>query len=93
VALVVTAASGTGGLTVKIQQVDRATGNTIDLLVDGSAITATGTYGFQMALSTGAASGGVRAAVSRELPTDWQVTVAHGDSSSYTYQVNGTLLE
>jgi hypothetical protein len=91
--LVVTAASGTGGLTLKIQQVDRATGNTVDLLVDGSAITATGTYGFQMALSEATAGNGIRAASSRQLPTDWQVTVTHGDASSYTYQLNATLME
>lgn len=89
----VTAASGTGGLTLKVQQVDRDTGKTVDLLVDGSAITATGTYGFQMALSEGAAGNGIRAAASRALPTDWQVTVTHGDTSSYTYSLSATLLE
>jgi len=91
--LVVIAASGTGGLTVHIQQVDRDTGNTVDLLVDTAAITATGTYGFQMALAEGAAANGIRAAASRQLPTDWQVTVAHGDGSSYTYSLSALLLD
>jgi hypothetical protein len=93
VTLVVTAASGTGGLTLHIQQVDRATGNTIDLLVDGAAIIATGTYAFQLAPGQGVLSAGVRIAISRQLPTDWQVSVVAGDGSSYTYQLNGLLLD
>ena len=35
----VTAASGTGGLTLHIQQVDRDTGHTVDLAVDSATIT------------------------------------------------------
>jgi hypothetical protein len=91
--LIVTAASGTGGLTVHLQQVDRDSGNTADLMVDTAAITATGTFAFQMALSEGAAGNGIRAAASRQLPTDWQVTVAHGDGSSYTYSLSAVLLD
>jgi len=87
----VTAASGTGGLTLHVQQVDRDTGKTVDLLVDGSAITATGTYGFQLALSEGAAGNGIRAAASRMLPSDWQVQIVHGDGSSYTYSLSAVL--
>ena len=84
--LVVTAASGTGGLTIHIQQVDRDSGNAIDLAVDGNTITATGTFGFQMAP-------GASASTPLFLPTDWQVQVVHGDGSSYTYSLNATLLE
>ena len=93
--LVVTAASGTGGLTLHLQQVDRDTGNTIDLLVDSAAITANGTYAFQMALSEGAAAGppALRGAISRQLPTDWQCQVTHGDGSSYTYSLSAVLLD
>jgi len=86
VVLVVTAASGTGGLTIHIQQVDRDSGNAIDLAVDAAVITATGTYGFQMAPGAGSAT-------PLYLPTDFQVEVAHGDGSSYTYSLSCTLLE
>jgi len=82
----VTAASGTGGLTLHIQQVDRDSGNTIDLAVDSATITATGTYGFQMAPTANAAT-------ALYLPTDWCVKVVHGDGSSYTYSLGATLLD
>jgi hypothetical protein len=82
----VTVASGTGGLTLHIQQVDRDTGNAIDLAVDSTTVTATGTYGFQMAPGAGSAT-------PLYLPTDWQVEVVHGDASSYTYSLSATLLE
>jgi hypothetical protein len=95
----VTAASGAGGLTVHIQATDRDRGGApTDLLVDGAAITATGTYVF--VLHPFAASGtwgggpanGVRAAVSGPLPQDWRVAVAHGDGSSYTYSLTAAFL-
>ncbi len=88
----VSAASGTGGLTTKIQGKDPVSGNWIDLLADGAAILAAGTYGFELNPSAGAASGGVRAAVARHLPQEWRVTVAHGDGSNYTYSVSATLM-
>jgi|HubBroStandDraft_4_1064222.scaffolds.fasta_scaffold03234_4 hypothetical protein len=93
VVLVVTAASGSGGLTVHIQQVDRDSGNTVDLLVAGAAVTAIGTYAYQLAPGEGAAASGILVAVGRQLPTDWQVSVVAGDASSYTYQLNGLLLD
>lgn len=92
VVLSVTAASGTGGLTLKISGQDPTSGNYFDLLVDGSAVTATGTYAFEVNPSDGAAAQGVRAAVSRHLPSAFRVTVTHGDSSSYTYSVTATLI-
>jgi hypothetical protein len=89
----VTAASGTGGLTVHIQATDRDTGGAAaDLLVDGTAITAIGTYLFRLSPLEAAASAGERLAVARELPVDWLVAVAHGDGSSYTYSLRATFL-
>jgi hypothetical protein len=92
VILNVTAASGTGGLTTKVQARDPISGNWIDLVADAAAILATGTYAFEVNPSAGAASGGVRAAVARHLPQEWRITVAHGDASSYTYSVSATLM-
>jgi len=91
--LIVTAASGTGGLTLHLQQVDRDTGNTVDMLVDGTAVTTTGTFAFQMAPGEGAASNGIRGAAARYLPSDWQTSIVHGDASSYTYSLSAVLLE
>jgi hypothetical protein len=36
---------------------------------------------------------GAAAASPLYLPTDWQVSVVHGDESSYTYSLSGVLLE
>jgi hypothetical protein len=89
----VTAASGAGGLTVHIQATDRDRGGAAeDLLVDGSAITGTGTYVFRLHPLEAAATAGVRVVAVRALPADWLVTVAHGDGSSYTYSLTATFL-
>lgn len=91
VMLNISAASGTGGLTLKIRGLDPVSGNFFDLLSDGAPITATGLYVFSLNPSEGAASAGVRVAVSRHLPQEWQVQVVAGDGSSYTYSVSATL--
>lgn len=91
VILNVTAASGTGGLTLHIQDLDPISGNAIDVLVDTAAITANGTYAFELNPAEGTAGNGVRIASSRRLSRDWQIKIAVGDSSSYTYSVSATL--
>jgi hypothetical protein len=88
----VTAASGTGGLTLHVREKDPISGNKLDLLVDGTPITAIGTYLFIVAPSTAPASGSVRAAVSRHMPQAWEIQVVAGDSSSYTYSISATML-
>lgn len=88
----VSAASGTGGLTVKIRATDLISGEAVELLADAAPIIATGTFAFVLHPDRGAAAHGVRIAVAGQIPRDWDVQVVHGDASSYTYSVSGELL-
>lgn len=84
----VTAGSGTGGLTLKLRGYDKASGNAAVIFQDASAITATGLYVFEIAPSIAASDSHRRAALQAYLPVVWDVQVAHGDSSSYTYSLS-----
>lgn len=90
----VTAASGTGGLTVQVRGYDPISmrlGNTpvaANLNTGGAAITATGLYLFDLGLSVGAVSAGIHDSAARFLPYNWDVNVAVGDASSYTYSLS-----
>ncbi len=88
VVLDVTAASGTGGLTVRIQGKDPVTGKYYNLNAAPTAITATGTYVYTLSPGeSNAASGDVQQRTAGALPRTWRVSVTHGDGSSYTYSV------
>lgn len=91
VILNVTAASGTGGLTVRINAVDPGSGSNVALNAAPTAVTATGTYSYAL-YPYGAATGDVTQATSFYLPRSFRVTVAVGDASSYTYSLSYTLL-
>jgi len=88
----VSAASGTGGLTVRIRAYETISGNTINLLADTAAITATGTYGFLLHPNAGAAADGIRVSRAFLLSQDWDVQISHGDASNYTYSLSAELL-
>jgi hypothetical protein len=88
----VTAASGTGGLKVIIRGYDRFSGNAVELSTGGTAITATGTYAYELYPNAAAAAGKVADAVSRELPVQWDAEVTAGDSSTYTYSLSCEVL-
>jgi hypothetical protein len=92
IALAVSVASGTGGLTLHVRGYDSTSGAAYDLLVDGAAIIATGEYVFVVQTSVGAAGAGIRATANRPLPKLWDIQIVHGDASSYTYSVNAVLL-
>jgi len=90
--LVVTAASGSGGLSVAIQGADQA-GNFVTLHTIAAAITATGTYAYELYPGVVAtAPGNLKLSWSGALPRSWRVEVTVGDSSSYTYSVNASLI-
>lgn len=85
-------AVGTGGLTVRVQE-KMPTTKYVDLLVDTAAITAVGTYMFEV--YPGAATtpnDGVRRAASRAVARTWRVTVTHADGSSWTYSVEHAVI-
>ncbi len=92
VLLNVTAASGTGGLTLTIQGKDPVSGNYYNLNANPTAITATGLTVYEVYPGVGAAGGGVTQRTSASLPRTFRVTVTHGDASSYTYSVGTSLL-
>lgn len=87
----VTAASGTGGLTVQIRGYDRVSGAAAAIAKDTAAITAAGLYVFELAPSIAAADTQRRVALAAYLPVEWDVNVVHGDGSSYTYSLSGEL--
>ena len=84
----VTAASGTGGLVIDFRFHDPITGTSKLVAGGGQAITATGTYVYQLypGVSTGA-NAGIYATASLALMAQWSVTVTHLDGSSYTYSI------
>jgi hypothetical protein len=89
VVLNVTAASGTGGLTVHIQFLDPDTNLATDLFVAPRAVTAVGQYVYNFG-QTVASNGNTD--VYGWLPSGkLQVQVIHGDASSYTYSLAGFL--
>jgi hypothetical protein len=89
VILNVTAASGTGGLSVAVW--DGIFG--VVFLSATTPATAIGVDGYELYPgSTGAVSGNLRLRVSGALPRTWQAVVTVGDASSYTYSLNYSLV-
>lgn len=88
----VTAASGTGGLQVRLNGVEPVSGVLFGMNILPTAITATGTslYLFYPAGSMLAMTPGQTAAV--PLPRSWAAQVIHGDASNYTYSLTGCYL-
>jgi hypothetical protein len=87
----VTAASGSGGLTVQIQGKDPSSGKYKQLNVNPTAVVAAGTTA--VALYPGASTtGGLAQATAQALPRTWRVVVSHGDASSYTYSLGYSLI-
>lgn len=81
----VTAASGTGGLTVRIQARDGVTVAYYNLNAAPAAITATGEYIYILYPGIGAAVGDVTQTTNGVLPKNCRIAITVGDSSSYTY--------
>ncbi len=85
--LSVTAASGTGGLTVIVRAVEPVSGAKVDLNAGGAAVTTAVKRMYEVYPSAAAASGFVQDAISRQLPGEFDVVVSHGDATSYTYSL------
>jgi len=83
----VTAASGTGGLQVRIQGRDPVIGSWRNLNAAPAAVVAVGgtIYAFYPGASTGA--GDVVQATQMALPRQWRAQVTHGDATGYTYSL------
>lgn len=90
VTLDISVASGAGGLQVRVQGIDIASGNFYSLNGAPTAIVATGTYDYEFYPGVSgvvAGSNNVNGRTSTSLPRIWRLTVTHGDASSYTYSV------
>jgi hypothetical protein len=87
----VTAASGTGGLQVKVQAKDPASGAYSSLHASPTAIIATG-QNIYVLYPSGTVITGTSTSYNAVLPRTWRVTVLVGDASSYTYSVGASLL-
>ena len=94
VVLDVTAASGTGGLTLSVNMIDPASGNAVALLTASAAVTATGTKAYSVYPSGGTTGAGITQLSNfTALSPYFSVKVAVGDSSSYTYTIGYCLLD
>jgi NADPH-dependent curcumin reductase CurA len=90
--LTVTAASGTGGLTVLLRAVNPINGAKVEINAGGAAITTAITRIYEFYPGVGGAAGFVQEALARRLPQDFDIAVNHADGSSYTYSVMYELL-
>lgn len=89
----VTAASGTGGLTMRVRGRDPVSTNFVALASVGSAVTAIGITALQFGGGGAVTSAGVTGgAMGGLLPDIIRIEVAHGDASSYTYSVGYCLV-
>jgi hypothetical protein len=88
----VTAASGSGGLQVRVQGKDPVSGNYFNLNAAPTAITATGQYAYALYPGAATAAGDVQQTTQQVLPRTFRITVTHGDGSSYTYSVGYSLI-
>lgn len=92
-ALNITAASGTGGLAVRLEPMDQvggATGAAAYMNAAVTAIVATGLYHFLF--YPGSSTSGLKQVNSINVPYEWRAIVSVGDASSYTYSLTGAYL-
>lgn len=87
----ITAASGTGGLLVRLAGVDPITGAPMYINPDVTPISAVGRYGFELCPGASSAPVGgnsyIHQRVAGVLPRTWQARVVPADGSSYTYSL------
>ena len=89
----VTAASGTGGLTLKVFGIDPISGQVAPALLSASAaIIAVGTPGYIVYPGGAGGSNSINTTSSQPLPRIWVAQVNVGDASSYTYSLSASLI-
>jgi|GEM_PF-2081880 len=92
VILSVTAASGTGGLTLNIVGRDPVSSTDYNLNVNPTAVTAIGISVYALYPNASGTSIHVKQSTSLILPRTWSIYVSHADASSYTYSVGYSLI-
>jgi hypothetical protein len=88
----VSAASGTGGLTLRIEGKDSVSGNYFYLNAAPTAVQATGQYGYVLGPGCVSSGGSIQQTTASILPKTWRIWVAVGDSSNYTYSVSASVI-
>jgi hypothetical protein len=83
----ISAASGTGGLTVQFQVQDPVSGTWKTIAAATTAQTATGTYMYHFYPAATGSGNNFTQLWSIGVPQTWRVNVSAGDSSSYTYSL------
>lgn len=85
----VTSVAGGGGLQVVVRGYDKASGNAVELTTGGAAVTAPGTYCYEMTpYPSSEAWGNILESVSRAVPYQWDALVKHLDGSPYQYSLS-----
>ena len=86
----VSASAGGAGIQIVIEMIDSISGNTKQISVSPTAVTATGQYVY--VYYPGAASAGGAVSTSQQpIPRSWRVRVIHGDGASHTYSVSASV--
>ena len=88
----VTAASGTGGLTVNVQYADQILSNFANVFSATLPVTAVGYSQYCLYPGVASTGSGFTQTLGIPLGAVWRVQVTVGDASSYTYQVAGVPL-
>lgn len=90
ITLDVTAASGTGGIQIRPEGYDIASGKWVPINVAPAAVTTVSTTVY--VVYPNASGGYPTQSTPQPLPRTWRVTAAHVDGSSYTYSVGYSLI-
>jgi len=88
----ITAASGTGGLTLRILGKDPVSGQYFYINAAPTTITATGQYGYVLGPGCMSYGGSLQQTTATILPRVWAVQIVHGDGSNYTYSVGASVV-
>lgn len=92
VMLNVTAASGTGGLQVRVQAKDPVSGNYLGINSAPAAITAVGMQVYVLYPGANTTNTDIAQVSGLLVPRTLRIFVSHGDGSSYTYSVSYALI-
>ncbi len=85
--LIVSVASGTGGLSVTVNSVDPSGGNAVAFFTAAAAVTTTGVKVYVLSPDDMVAGAGVIEVAKRPVPLNFTFTVGVGDASSNTAQL------
>jgi hypothetical protein len=88
----ITAASGTGGLQLTVENQDPVSGQWAQSNSTPTAVTATGLQKLQIYPGASSTNPGATQSSSGPLGRTWRIHVFAGDATSYTYSVGYTLL-